>query len=75
MGNGSTRSGVHFKVELASHKTCAAEYDQNVEKFLNEERTLDGLAIYTPTGQSIAQSQTSHLYSRTRAWTWLVRVG
>jgi len=41
--------GIHFKVELASHESCASEDEEKVEEFLNNEPALDGLAIYTPT--------------------------
>ena len=49
--------GLSFKVELASHKTCEADYNKNVEKFLKNSRTalplLDGLGMdsHTTTAQ------------------------
>lgn len=49
--------GLKFKVELASHETCKAEYNKNVEKFLQKGRTdlpsLDVLGIdsHTTTAQ------------------------
>lgn len=49
--------GLSFKVELASHKTCKAEYDKNVEDFLQKTRSdlppLDILGInsHTTTAQ------------------------
>ena len=47
-----------FKVELASHETCAAAYDENVNKFLQFSRTDD-----TPLGGS---GNDSHLMEATR---------
>ncbi|MDI1488801.1 MAG: hypothetical protein OHK93_008077 [Ramalina farinacea] len=45
-GEGEWKIVVHvrrlkFKVELASHETYKAEYNENVEKFLNHSRTAD----------------------------------
>ena len=31
--------GLEFKIKLASHKTCQAEYDKNVKEFLKSSRT------------------------------------
>ncbi|KAI4228462.1 MAG: hypothetical protein L6R40_008127 [Gallowayella cf. fulva] len=48
---------LRFKLELASHKTCKAEYDKEVKKFLKQSSTalppVDGLGIdsYTTTAQ------------------------
>ncbi|KAL8900705.1 MAG: hypothetical protein Q9207_005572 [Kuettlingeria erythrocarpa] len=48
---------LRFKVQLASHKTCKAEYDKKVKEFLEESSTalppVDGLGIdsYTTTAQ------------------------
>lgn len=58
---------LEFKIELASHNTCKAEYDKKVEKFLNNSRTtlssLDMLGIdsYTTIAQS-SQSLTFRQY-------------
>ncbi|KAI9675746.1 MAG: hypothetical protein M1817_001113 [Caeruleum heppii] len=45
--------GLSFKVELATHNTCEAEYGKKVNDFLKDLRTasppLGGLGIYTPT--------------------------
>lgn len=43
--------GRYFKVEFASHQSCAAEYKKNVEEFLASlnNLTFNGLGIYTPT--------------------------
>ena len=45
--------GLRFKVELASHETCEAEYDKKVEGFLEDSRTalppLNVLGIYSHT--------------------------
>lgn len=49
--------GLQFKVELASHTTCKAKYDEEVTKFLNDSRNalppLDVLGIesYITTAQ------------------------
>lgn len=49
--------GLSFKVELASHKTCEAEYDKKADEFLEDSRTalppLDVLGIdsHTTTAQ------------------------
>ena len=49
--------GLEFKVKLASHETCKAEYDKNVKEFLKNSRTdlppLDilGMDSYTTTAQ------------------------
>lgn len=43
--------GRYFKVEFASHQSCAAEYNKNVEEFLAgpNDLTFNGLGIYTST--------------------------
>jgi len=66
--------GLRFKVELASHKTCQAEYDKEVDEFLKDSRTalppLDVLGIdsHTTTAQP-SQPLTPrqlHIYIRER---------
>lgn len=55
--NGILSGSRHFKVELASHKTCKAGYNKKVKKFLEQSSTalppVDGLGIdsYTTTVQ------------------------
>ncbi|KAL8989984.1 MAG: hypothetical protein Q9177_001254 [Variospora cf. flavescens] len=55
--NGILSGSRHFKVELASHKTCKAGYNKKVKKFLEQSSTalppVDGLGIdsYTTTAQ------------------------
>ncbi|KAI9777434.1 MAG: hypothetical protein M1816_004724 [Peltula sp. TS41687] len=47
-----SQGGLAFKVELASHDTCKAEYNTKVKKFLDESRTalpLEMLGIYSHT--------------------------
>ena len=44
---------LEFKVELATHDTCEAEYKENVDKFLKLNRTADphigGMGLHSPT--------------------------
>lgn len=52
--------GLRFKVELANHRTCQADYNKNVGKFLdhsqNADPLLDGLSIDSYTTE-VAPSQ------------------